>query len=73
MPTKPDRVKEHWDVVRTKAKEFWPELTDKELGVQEADQNYLCSLLQQKYGYSKSQADAAVNQTILEMQARKYL
>lgn len=55
-------LKGKWKQVRGKVKERWGELTDDELDQVEGKSAKLVGLLQEKYGYTKEEAEAKVSE-----------
>lgn len=51
-----DILEGRWKQIRGKAKTWWGELTDDELDQVEGKSERLIGLLQEKYGYSREQA-----------------
>jgi uncharacterized protein YjbJ (UPF0337 family) len=49
-----------WKQVRGQVKEWWGQLTDDELDQVEGNQDKLVGLLQEKYGYTREQAEQEV-------------
>ena len=52
-----DQVAGNWKQVKGKVKEQWGKLTDDDLNVIEGKQDQLIGRLQERYGYSKDQAE----------------
>jgi uncharacterized protein YjbJ (UPF0337 family) len=50
-----------WKEARGHAKEWWGKLTDDDLEQVDGKADQLIGILQQKYGYSKEQAEQAIN------------
>ena len=60
-PTTWDKVKGNWSVAKGKVKEKWGKLTDDDLMVIEGKRDVLVGRLQERYGYSKSDAEKRVS------------
>lgn len=56
----------NWKEMKGKAKEWWGELTDDDLEKAEGKADRLVGLLQQKYGYSKEEAEKEFNRRLDE-------
>lgn len=54
-------LKGRWNQIKEEAKRQWGKLTDDDLTRIEGDYDKLVGLIQQKYGYSRSQAEQEVN------------
>lgn len=50
-----------WKEVRGQAKELWGKLTDDDLEQVDGKADQLVGILQQKYGYTKEQAEKELN------------
>jgi len=50
-----------WEEMRGQAKEWWGKLTDDDLQQIDGQANQLVGILQQKYGYTKGQAEKELN------------
>lgn len=59
--------------IKSRVKELWPQIADEDLESVAAKQEELCRLLQDKLGYTKSEADQRINQILLEIAGRPYL
>ncbi len=59
--------------LKSRVKELWPQIADEDLESAAAKQEELCRLLQDKLGYSRSEADQRVKQILLEIAGRPYL
>lgn len=57
-----DEFKGMWNQIKGQAKEQWGKLTDDELREVEGKKDKLVGKLQQKYGWSKEQAEKSVNE-----------
>ena len=55
-----------WKEMKGQAKEWWGELTDDDLEKVEGKADRLVGLLQQKYGYSKEEAEKEFNRRLDE-------
>ena len=53
-----------WKEMRGQVKEWWGKLTDDDLEKVDGNADQLISLLQQKYGYTKEQAEEEVNRRL---------
>jgi uncharacterized protein YjbJ (UPF0337 family) len=56
-----DQVTGNWKQFKGKVREKWGELTDDELTVIAGKRDQLAGLLQERYGYSKDQAEREIN------------
>ncbi len=65
-----ERFKELWERIRPKVKEQWSNLTDEDLDTVKGETANLCALLQSKCGYTKKEADAAVDRLLNEAHMR---
>ena len=61
-----DILKGKWKQIQGEAKKWWGDLTDDELTRVDGEQDKLVGLLQEKYGYSKEKAEAAIDQRLTE-------
>jgi uncharacterized protein YjbJ (UPF0337 family) len=59
-----------WKQVRGEAKVWWGKLTDDDLDKVAGQFDVFAGLLQQKYGYSREQAEAAIEKQMNEYEAR---
>lgn len=50
-----------WKQMRGKAKEWWGELTDDEIDRVQGKKDQLVGKLQEKYGYTKEQAESEID------------
>lgn len=57
-----DQVKGNWKQVTGKVKEKWGKLTDDELTVIAGKRDQLSGLLQERYGYTKEQAEHEIHE-----------
>ncbi|MGR3491060.1 MAG: CsbD family protein [Shimia sp.] len=57
-----DIVKGNWKEYKGKAQQQWGKLTDDELTQAQGDRQELVGLVQQKYGYTKDEAEREVDQ-----------
>lgn len=55
-----------WKQMRGRAKEWWGKLTDDDLDRIQGKRDILLGLLQEKYGYTKQQADQEINRRMNE-------
>lgn len=55
-----------WKEMKGQAKEWWGELTDDDLEKVEGKADRLVGLLQQRYGYSKEEAEKEFNKRLDE-------
>jgi uncharacterized protein YjbJ (UPF0337 family) len=53
-----------WKEMRGHAKEWWGKLTDDDLQQVDGKADQLIGILQQKYGYTKEQAEEEVNKRL---------
>lgn len=56
-----DSTKGHWREFKGKVKEKWGNLTDDDMDAIEGKRDQLLGRLQQRYGYTKEQAEREVN------------
>ncbi len=56
-----------WKVMRGQAKEWWGELTDDDLEKAGGNAEQIVGLLQQKYGYTREQAEEEINKRMEEV------
>jgi uncharacterized protein YjbJ (UPF0337 family) len=56
-----DILQGQWKQMRGQMKEWWGKLTDNDLEQAQGNYDKLVGLLQEKYGYTKVQAEAEVN------------
>ena len=56
-----------WKEMRGQVKEWWGKLTDDDLEQAEGKADQLIGLLQQKYGYTREQAEKEFNQRLAEV------
>jgi uncharacterized protein YjbJ (UPF0337 family) len=56
-----DQIAVNWKQVKGKVKEKWGKLTDDDLEVIEGKKDQLIGRLQERYGYSKEQAEKELN------------
>jgi uncharacterized protein YjbJ (UPF0337 family) len=61
-----------WDKIRPKVAEKWPNLTQEDLESVQGEQEKLCTLLENKCGYTKPQANDEVRNIMNEIQGRRY-
>jgi uncharacterized protein YjbJ (UPF0337 family) len=59
-----------WKEMRGQVKETWGKLTDDDLEKVDGKADQLVGLIQQKYGYSRQQAEKELNQRLGEIKAR---
>ncbi len=52
-----ERIKGNWKQLKGKVKEQWGKLTDDDLTVIDGEQEQLLGKLQDRYGYTKEQAE----------------
>ncbi|MFP4376001.1 MAG: CsbD family protein [Spirochaetales bacterium] len=57
-----DVLKGKWKQVTGEAKKKWGKLTDNDLTRAEGDSEKLAGILQERYGYSKEEANREVNE-----------
>ena len=57
-----DELKGQWTQLRGEVKQWWGKLTDDDLKVIEGDFDQLAGRLQERYGYSKEQAEREIDQ-----------
>ncbi len=56
-----DQIAGNWKQAKGKVKEKWGKLTDDDLNVIEGKKEQLLGRLQERYGYSKEQAEKELN------------
>jgi uncharacterized protein YjbJ (UPF0337 family) len=56
-----------WKEMKGQTKEWWGKLTDDDLDQAAGNAEQIVGLLQQKYGYTREQAEAEVNRRIKDM------
>lgn len=59
-PSSWDKVKGNWTIAKGKVKEQWGKLTDDDITMIEGRRDVLVGRLQERYGYSKSEAERRV-------------
>jgi uncharacterized protein YjbJ (UPF0337 family) len=57
-----DIVKGNWKQFKGQVKEKWGKLTDDDLGVIEGKKDQLVGKIQERYGYSKEEAEREVDE-----------
>ncbi|MBL8699838.1 MAG: CsbD family protein [Alphaproteobacteria bacterium] len=60
-PTAWDKVKGNWNIAKGKVKEQWGKLTDDDITMIEGRRDVLVGRLQERYGYSKADAERRVS------------
>ena len=60
----PDRFEDKWTNIRNYAKKWWEKLTDEDVDKVGGKLEVLLDLLQEKYGYSREQADEEITQRV---------
>lgn len=55
-----------WKQIRGRAKEWWGELTDDELDRIEGNRDRLVGLMQERYGWSRAQAEEEIDRRFRE-------
>ena len=58
-----------WKQMRGKAKEWWGDLTDDDLDKVEGKMDQLAGKLQERYGYTKEQAEQEIDRRMSEDRA----
>jgi len=61
-----DILEGRWKQIRGNAKEWWGKLTDSDLDRVEGKMENLIGVLQEKYGYTREQADAEIERRLKE-------
>lgn len=61
-----DIFKGQWKQIRGKAKEWWGKLTDDDLDKVNGRMDQMVGRLQERYGYSKEEANKEVNRRLQE-------
>ncbi len=64
-----DIVEGKWKQLRGQAKEWWGKLTDDDLDRAGGKSEQLIGLLQEKYGYTREQAEEEFNRRLKEVKA----
>jgi uncharacterized protein YjbJ (UPF0337 family) len=64
-----DILEGKWKQLRGQAKEWWGKLTDDDLDRAAGKSEQLIGLLQQKYGYTREQAEEEFNRRLKEVKA----
>ena len=64
-----DILEGKWKQMRGQAKEWWGKLTDDDLDRAAGKSEQLIGLLQQKYGYTREQAEEEFNRRLKEVKA----
>ena len=59
-----------WKQIRGEIRQTWGELTDDEIDQIAGERDKLVGKLQEKYGYSKMEAEAEINEFLESVQAR---
>jgi len=59
-----------WKEMRGEVKEWWGELTDDDLDKAEGKADQIIGLLQQKYGYTREQAEEEFDRRLKEAKVR---
>lgn len=67
-----DVLKGKWKQFRGEIKKTWGELTDDEIDQIEGQRDKLVGKLQEKYGYTKAEAERAVNDFIDNTETRSW-
>ena len=62
-----DMLEGKWKQVRGQAKEWWGKLTDDDLDRAAGKADQLVGLLQEKYGYTRQQAEAEFDRRLKEL------
>jgi uncharacterized protein YjbJ (UPF0337 family) len=57
-----DQVQGQWKQMKGKVKEKWGKLTDDDLTAINGKRDQLCGRLQQRYGYSKEEAERHIDE-----------
>jgi uncharacterized protein YjbJ (UPF0337 family) len=65
-----DTVRDQWQLIRGKAKEWWDKLTDEDLDVIDGNTDLLVSKLRERYGFSKDKAAQDVYVRIKELEQK---
>ena len=64
-----DVLEGKWKEMRGQVKEWWGELTDDDLDKAEGKADQIIGLLQQKYGYTREQAEEEFERRLKEAKA----
>ena len=56
-----DLIKDNWKVFRGKVKQEWGRLTDDDLDVIDGEREQLAGRIQEKYGWTKDQAEKEID------------
>jgi uncharacterized protein YjbJ (UPF0337 family) len=57
-----DQIKGNWTQIKGEAQKQWGKLTDDDLTVIQGEQTKLLGRLQERYGYTREQAEKAVEE-----------
>ena len=63
-----DIMQGKWKELRGHAKEWWGKLTDDEIERIQGKRDILLGLLQQKYGYTRAQAEQEIDRRMKELE-----
>ena len=55
-----DQIKGNWNQLKGKAQKEWGKLTDDDMKIIEGEQTQLVGRIQERYGYTREQAEKAV-------------
>jgi uncharacterized protein YjbJ (UPF0337 family) len=61
-----DVLEGNWKQIRGHAKEWWGKLTDDDVNLIQGKRDILLGLLQEKYGYTKVQANSEISRRLAE-------
>ena len=56
-----DQIKANWQQLKGKAQTEWGKLTDDDVAIIEGEQSQLLGRIQERYGYTREQAEKAVD------------
>ena len=66
-----DILEGKWKQLRGEAKKFWGRLTDDDLDLAAGKLDVMAGKLQERYGYSRAQAEAEIERFVREVESRK--
>lgn len=65
-----DILEGKWKQLRGEAKKFWGRLTDDDLDLAEGKLDIMAGRLQERYGYSRAEAEAEIERFVNEFENR---
>jgi uncharacterized protein YjbJ (UPF0337 family) len=66
-----DILEGKWKQLRGEAKKFWGRLTDDDLDRAEGKLDVMAGRLQERYGYSRAEAEAEIERFVKEVESRE--